>query len=236
MRLPNSIGILVLITCGWGFWAIWSHDIGLGGFIASLATLIGWILWHNFNYSMISKKWLERASIGTIVLAPPFNDRWIVAAGGPDPRHNHHHVASDQLYAYDFLREDGDSWDQPILAPVDGMIAHVESRQVDAAPDARQRDRKRPFGNYISIQTPKGYVILAHLKQGSISVRVGDHVKCGTEIARCGNSGNTLGAHLHLHAQDQPSQNVGVANGVPVAFTDRLRTEPLLLEYHDTLG
>ncbi len=236
MRLPNNIGILVLITCGWGFWAIWSRDIGLWGFIASLSALGGWIAWHNFNYPMMSKKWLDRASFGPIILAPPFADRWIVASGGPDPRHNHHHGMNDQTFAYDFQREGGESWDQPILAPVDGVVAHTETRQPDAAPDARQRNAKRPFGNYVSIQTPRGYVILAHLKQGSITVRVGDTVKAGTEIARCGNSGNTHGAHLHLHAQDQPNQSVDIARGVPVAFTDRLRSEPLLLEYHDTIG
>ena len=143
---------------------------------------------------------------------------------------------SDQYFAYDFLREEGESWDQPIYAPCDGMIVHVESRQADAPPNERRTDRKRPFGNYISIQTARGYVILAHLKQGSVSVRVGESVRAGTEIARSGNSGTTRGAHLHLHAQDQPSQNIDIANGIPVAFTDRSRSEPLLLEYRDRLG
>lgn len=224
------------MTCGWGFWAIWSHTIGLAGFVICLAWLIGAFVWHNYNIPRVKERWLNRASVNPIVLSPPFVDRWTVVAGGPDPRHNHHAGDIDQVYAYDFEREGGDSWDQPILAPISGMIAHVESRQPDAPPASKQKNSKRPFGNYVSIQVPRGYVILAHLKQGSVVVRVGDSVQAGSEIGRCGNSGNSRGSHLHVHAQDQPSRNIDVASGIPVAFTDRLRSEPLLLEYGDKLG
>lgn len=236
MRLPNSRALLVLLIAAFGFWWIWSPRLGAIGFVASCAALAGVVAYERFNYRSAAKRWLERASRNPIVLQPPFEDRWRVAAGGPDPRHNHHTIVSDQYFAYDFLRDDGESWDQPILAPCDGMIVHVENRQEDAPPLESRSNRKYPFGNYVSIQTPRGYVLLAHLKHGSVAVRVGDTVRAGTPIARCGNSGNTRGSHLHLHAQDQPSQNVDVANGIPVAFTDRLRSEPLLLEYGDRLG
>ena len=235
MRLPNSRAILVLVIAGFGFWSLWSPRAGIPGFIAACAALAGLICYDRFNYAAASKRWLTRASQNPIVLQPPFEDRWYVAAGGPDPRHNHH-TAGDQYFAYDFLRDEGDSWDQPILAPCDGMVAHVENRQEDAPPAERRRDAKRPFGNYVSIQTPKGYVILAHLKQGSIPVRVGDAIQAGTLVGQCGNSGDSRGAHLHLHAQNQPSMSLGVAAAVPVAFRDRLRSEPLLLEYGDRLG
>ncbi len=236
MRLPNSRAILVLLIAAFGFWWIWSPRIGGIGFVLSCAALAGVVANDRFNYRAQAKRWLVRASQGPIVLQPPFADRWYVAGGGPDRRHNHHMSMSDQYFAYDFLREDGESWDQPILAPCDGMIVHVENRQPDAPPNEHRTDRKRPFGNYVSIETPRGYVILSHLKQGSVSVRVGESIRAGTEIARCGNSGTTRGAHLHLHAQDEPTQNIGIANAIPVAFTDRLRSEPLLLEYGDRLG
>jgi murein DD-endopeptidase MepM/ murein hydrolase activator NlpD len=236
VRLPNRYGILVLVVAACGFWAVWSRREGLVAFILACTALLGLVLYERFNYAASKKKWIDRASRNPIVLQPPFADRWYVAAGGPDPRRNHHVAVSDQYFAYDFLREDGDSWDQPILAPCNGMIVHVENRQDDAPPGERRRDGKRPFGNYVSIQTSRGYVILAHLKRGSVTVRVGESVRAGDPIGRCGNSGNTRGAHLHLHAQDQPSQSVDVANGIPVAFTDRSRGEPLLLEYGDRLG
>lgn len=236
MRLPNSRAILILVAAGFGFWWIWSPRVGMAGFFIAVAALAGITLYERLNYDAAKKTWLARASRSPIVLQPPFEDRWYVAAGGPDPRHNDHVAVSDQYFAYDFLREDGDAWDQPIFAPCSGMIVHTEDRQEDAPPGEARREKKRPFGNYVSIQTPRGYVILAHLKKRSILVRVGDSVRAGDPIARCGNSGTTRGAHLHLHAQDQPSQNIDIAHGIPVAFTDRLRSEPLLLEYGDRLG
>lgn len=226
----------MLIAAAFGFAAVWDRPVGVPGFWASVAAIVGVVLWQRFNAGAASKRWLARASNRPLVLAPPFPDTWWVSDGGPDPRHNHHLGLSDQYFAYEFLRESGDSWDQPILAPCDGMIAHVESRQEDAPPAQRQRNQKRPFGNYVSIETPRGYVILAHLKQGSVNVRVGESVRAGDEIGRSGNSGTTRGAHLHVHAQDQPSQAIGSANGVPVAFFTRGSAEPLLLEYRDRLG
>ncbi len=236
MRLPNSRALLVLLIAAFGFWWIWSPRIGEIGFFVSCAALAGVVVYDRLNHGAVAKRWLERASQNPIILQPPFEDRWRVAAGGPDPRHNHHLSVSDQYFAYDFFRDEGESWDQPILAPCDGMIVHVENRREDAAPSETRRERTFPFGNYVSIQTKRGYVILAHLKKDSIDVRVGDNVRAGAQIARCGNSGSTRGAHLQVHAQDQPSQNIDIANGIPVAFKDRLRSEPLLLEYGDRLG
>lgn len=235
MRVPNTLTILVLIAAAFGFVVFWDRQIGLPGFCAAIAAIVGVVLWQRFNTAAASRRWLALASQAPIVLQSPFRDGWWVASGGPDPRHNHHLGSSDQYFAYDFLRVDGDAWDQPILAPCDGMIVHVENRQEDAAPNEHQHNRTRPFGNYISIETPGGYVILAHARQGSVTVRVGDTVRAGDEIARCGNSGNTHGAHVHVHAQDQPSQAIDSAQGVPIAFLTRGSAQALLLEYRDRL-
>lgn len=236
MRLPNSRALLIIVAVAFAFAIHWSPVIGWTGCALSAGAYVAVAFKDRLFPNIARRQWLARASQAPIVLQPPFEDRWYVASGGPDPRHNHHAGDSDQYFAYDFLREEGDAWDQPILAPCDGMIVHVENRRDDAQPDHPSRDEKAPFGNYVSIQTPRGYVILAHLKQDSVEVRVGDSVRAGAAIARCGNSGKSRGAHLHLHAQDQPSQNIDTANGIPVAFTDRLRSEPLLLEYGDRLG
>jgi Peptidase family M23 len=236
VRLPNTLTILVLIAAAFGFAAFWDRQIGVPGFWAAIVAIVAVLVWQRFNSGAASKRWLTRASDHPLVLAPPFNDTWRVVAGGPDPRHNRHQAASDRYFAYDFIRDTGDSWDQPILAPCDGMIVHVENRQPDAPADARRSDRARPFGNYVSIETPRGFVILANLKQGSVSVRVGDSVRRGDEIAHCGNSGDTHGAHLQVHAQDQPSAAIDSAQGVPIAFITRGSGEPLLLEFGDRLS
>jgi hypothetical protein len=236
VRVPNTLTILVLIAAAFGFAAFWDRQVGVPGFWISIAAIVAVVLWQQFNTAAASRRWLARASDRPLILQPPFADTWQVSDGGPDPRHNHHHNRSDQVFAYDFLRINGASWEQAILAPCDGMIVHVENRQGDAPPNERSRNRTRPFGNYVSIETPGGYVILAHLQQGSVGVRVGDTVRAGDEIARSGNSGNSHGAHLHVHAQDQPSQAIGTAQGVPIAFLTRGSAEPLLLEYRDRLG
>lgn len=235
MRLPNSLTILVLIAAGFGFVVFWAPNIGIPGFWISLVALVALVLWYRFNTQAASKRWLAHAGDHPLVLEPPFADRWRVESGGPDPRHNHHLGRGDQYFAYDFMREGGESWDQPILAPCDGLIVHVEDRQPDGPPGEAQRNRARPFGNYISIETPRGYVILAHLRQGSVSVRAGENVRVGDEIGRCGNSGTTRNAHLHVHAQNQPSY-VDSAQAIPIAFLDRIVAEPMLLEYGDRLG
>lgn len=236
MSLPNSRAIFVLAFAACGFLAIFSPRTGVPGMIVVAVAFLGVELWQRFDYRRAAQRWLSAASLRPILLRPPFDGRWRVASGGPDPRHNHHGHRPDQFFGYDFTREGGESFDQPILAPVAGMVAHVENRQPDAPAGTPSHNAKRPLGNYVSIQASRGYVILAHLKQGSINVRVGDTVTIGHEIARCGNSGKTNGEHLHVHAQDQPSENPDAAQAIPVAFLRNENAEPLLLEFGDVLG
>ncbi|HUA10212.1 MAG TPA: M23 family metallopeptidase [Candidatus Acidoferrales bacterium] len=228
--------MLVLAAAAFGFATLWDRNVGIIGFAACVAAILGRVLWDRFNTASASKRWLYAASAAPIVLVPPFTDRWRVEQGGPDPRHNRYQRMGEEYFAYDFVRENGPSFDEPILAPCDGMIVHVESRQADAAPQAHSRNRKRPFGNYVSIETSRGYVILSHLRQGSVTVRVGGTVRAGDEIGRCGNSGTSPHALLHVHAQSQPSRSIEGARAVPIAFRDRGAREPLLLEFGDGLG
>jgi murein DD-endopeptidase MepM/ murein hydrolase activator NlpD len=58
-------------------------------------------------------------------------------------------------------------------------------------------------GNCVVIQHREGEVsVLAHLKRGSIVVKVGDNVKRGQLLGKCGNSGNSSEPHLHCHLQN----------------------------------
>lgn len=121
----------------------------------------------------------------------------------------------------------------PVLAPVDGTVVHVH----DGEPDhhARrsqlslvpyllgQRERLRRgaaglAGNHVVVRLAPGlgYVVLAHLRRGSIRVAEGNRVRAGQQLGRCGNSGNSTEPHVHLQVMD--GSDPMTARGVPLAF------------------
>lgn len=161
----------------------------------------------------------------------PFRGRWYVGAGGRTRELNHHHDDYTNRFAYDFTRtedararpeerevnEDFVAWEQPVLAPGDGVVAAV----VDSLPDnpLGKIDREHPMGNHVAIDHGNDeFSVLGHLRAGSVPVAVGDRVRAGQPIGRVGNSGNTTGPHLHYNLQTTPRANRGT--GLPAQFQD----------------
>lgn len=73
------------------------------------------------------------------------------------------------------------------------------------------------IGNHITIRSDDGiYAPVAHLRQGSLTVKVGDRVSAGSVIGECGNSGNTSEPHVHAQLMDRVS--FWTAQGVPMSF------------------
>jgi hypothetical protein len=69
-------------------------------------------------------------------------------------------------------------------------------------------------GNHIVQDIGEGnYAFYAHLKTGSITVKPGDELKTGQDIAALGNTGNTDAPHLHFHVMDSPDPLA--SNGLP---------------------
>jgi len=176
-----------------------------------------------------ARGWLRRAR-DPLVLEPPFEGRWRVGAGGPFPGLNHHVIARDQFFAYDFIRVGAKSFGSAILAPLAGTVAASSDGMGDRASSFRPDDPSvvgRELGNYVAIETAQGYVFLCHLANGSVRVRTGDRVAAGDEVGRCGNSGRTTRPHLHIHAQDEPAYSFDRARGIPIAFRERGATKLL---------
>jgi murein DD-endopeptidase MepM/ murein hydrolase activator NlpD len=60
-----------------------------------------------------------------------------------------------------------------------------------------------------------GRLLYAHMKPGSVRVRVGQRVHRGQMLGQLGNSGNSATPHLHLQVQVAPSF---VSDGLPFVF------------------
>jgi hypothetical protein len=111
-----------------------------------------------------------------------------------------------------------------VLAVADGVVATVVDGIPDNVPRADGRtEMPVPFtnatgsGNWVALDIGNGrYAFYAHLQPGSIRVRVGDRVRAGAILGLLGNSGNSVGPHLHFHVGDANSLNG--SEGQPYVF------------------
>jgi murein DD-endopeptidase MepM/ murein hydrolase activator NlpD len=120
--------------------------------------------------------------------------------------------------------EDYAIWDALVKSPVDGTIVSVENDADDhVKPQKEMTDDQHPFGNVVMIRiadsAPELYVVLGHMRKGSVVVSAGMQVKKGDPIGRVGNSGNSSEPHLHVHVQDGPVIKAGYS--VPFVINDR---------------
>lgn len=141
----------------------------------------------------------------------------------------------DQRWAYDFAvvpyhtgsanLEDYGCYGVPVVAPAAGTIASADDGEPDMVPGRPSQNLQAPKGNYVAIRLDETgtYLILAHLKPGSLRVTAGERVEEGQLLAQCGNSGNTSEPHIHIHHQRQDPNLVPhmVAEGLPLYFRDQ---------------
>lgn len=167
------------------------------------------------------------------VLSLPFKGKWFTVWGGDTKAQNYHVTYKAQQGAFDFLvlgdnnktyersgtrNEDYFAFGKPIFAVCDGEIINVITGVEDNKPGAM--NPAQALGNSVTIKTANNeYIVYAHFEKGTIKVSEGQQVKRGQLLGRCGNSGNSSEAHLHLHIQDEPSLLTAV--GVKCYF-DRL--------------
>jgi urea transporter len=87
-----------------------------------------------------------------------------------------------------------------VSAPAAGRVVALENDVPDNVPG--KLNEKQNWGNWLIIEhNLLEYSILAHLRQGSIRVKFGDHVAAGTVLGACGNSGYSGQPHLHYQLQ-----------------------------------
>lgn len=96
--------------------------------------------------------------------------------------------------------DDFHSFNTSVLAPCAGVVAAAISYVHDNAPGSNNADEN--WGNHVILYSDAGYyVLLAHLKQGSVTVYVGQRVPRGALLGSCGNSGRSPVPHLHMQIQ-----------------------------------
>lgn len=157
-----------------------------------------------------------------------------VAWGGDKIETNYHAVTPDQRWAYDLLVEpyitgsddldDYGCYGIPVLAPADGVVVKAHDGEPDEVPGIASNNFTAPTGNHVVIQLEETgtYLVIAHLKPGSVTVKTGDPVVEGQAIGACGNSGNTSEPHIHIHHQRQDPNvfPLNFAEGLPLFFRD----------------
>ncbi len=90
-------------------------------------------------------------------------------------------------------------YDQPVFAPCSGSVVSSENTKEDHPAGNRFRDTSG--SNQVTLRCDNKYVVLAHLKKGTVTVEEGQNIEAGAQIGLVGNSGNTEEPHLHINAQ-----------------------------------
>jgi hypothetical protein len=177
-----------------------------------------------------------------IVLRPPLaGDGWLVTSGCCKPNvHRDERIAIDgarietaETFAVDWGKVKGDrlydgdgkkvelfyGFGEDVLAVADGTVVSVHDGMADATPFVAMAPTSRSDygGNNLMLKIgPNVFVWYAHLRQGSLNVKVGDAVKAGASIAKLGNTGPSTGPHLHLGLLDKPDPIAG--RSLPFVF------------------
>lgn len=144
-------------------------------------------------------------------------------------------------YSYDFVvtddqgnmfkgdgskNEDWYGWGAPVSAPAAGKVIRAVGGLPDNAkgqrpPFSREQfvaDPSLMWGNHLEIDHGNGEIsMLAHLKNGSVTAKVGDTVKAGQKIGKMGFSGDAFLVHLHYDLKNGAGFK---ADGLPSPFNN----------------
>jgi hypothetical protein len=148
---------------------------------------------------------------------------------GPEPRYQRWR---GQSYGVDLVRVDAAGrrargllprdpaayfiFGDTVVAPCAGrIIASSDGLSDLPVPDM---DREHMAGNHLVLECGAHWILLGHLRQGSVLRSAGDSVETGEPLGQVGNTGNTGEPHLHIHAQLPGSPDMPMG-GDPVPIT-----------------
>ncbi len=129
-------------------------------------------------------------------------------------------VKNDRIFDGDGKRvEQYYSFGEDVLAVADGTVVSIHDGMPDQTPFVFMVPKSKSDygGNNLMLEiAPNVFAWYAHLRQGSLTVKVGDAVKAGAPIAKLGNTGPSEGPHLHLGLLDKPDPIAG--RSLPFVF------------------
>lgn len=89
---------------------------------------------------------------------------------------------------------------------LDNVVAHSDGTVVGIVSNCNRntsKTGKKIYGNYVKIKHDNGmYTFYAHLKYGSLAVKLNQRVTKGTVLGYMGNTGYSFGAHLHFEVRN----------------------------------
>jgi Peptidase family M23 len=242
---PYVAAILVAMVAMWIWFHRTPQQLLPSGKLAWLSTsffvMVSVVSAFYGTYALIGVQAPLKSSVS--LAWPLHHGNFLIANGGSNTIINHHYKLKDTKnprfinwqggsYALDIvaidkfgLRAKGfmpanparyHIFGMPLLAPCAGKVFLA----VDGLPDMQvpELDSLHLAGNYIFLACGDVYILMAHLKRGSLLVKAGDAVNIGQAIGMIGNSGNSDEPHLHLQAQRFGSKTAPFS-GEPLAMT-----------------
>jgi|CXWL01.1.fsa_nt_gi hypothetical protein len=180
-----------------------------------------------------------------IVIKPPIQGHWAIYNPPGHPPLAFDFLAVDErksLYSKgNVLRhlvsciyvEDTHAWSRPVFSPVDGVVVESHGTEHDRKKISFIYDLvslliKKPRvtdgfgafgGNHVMIRSGDVFVLLCHLRQGSLRVGKGEAVKVGQHVGEVGNSGASIQPHLHIQVMSTDTYFPLFANLLPFTFS-----------------
>jgi hypothetical protein len=104
-------------------------------------------------------------------------------------------------------------------APCSGTVVRAVDGHTDQFSSTRPQGLE---GNHVILDCNGTWIVLAHMKQGSVRVSEGDEVRIDEVLGVVGNSGASGEPHLHIHAQTPGTAEAPLGGQpLPVTFDGR---------------